>query len=140
VDQSVSSHTTALRDDAVLRRVRYLGSARDGLREWKVQRWTAIALIPLGLYFMASILSFANADQAAAIGWLSGLMPALLVMLLMVMALAHAYVGLRSVFADYVQGRGATFAAELVLRTATIVLLGGSILAILKVFLGRTGV
>ena len=40
------SNATALRDETVLRRVRQLGSARDGLREWRLQRLTAIALIP----------------------------------------------------------------------------------------------
>ena len=40
------SNATALRDETVLRRVRHLGSARDGLREWRLQRLTAIALDP----------------------------------------------------------------------------------------------
>ena len=47
------SNATALRDENVLRRVRHLGSARDGLQEWRLQRRTALALIPLGLYFVA---------------------------------------------------------------------------------------
>ena len=42
-------NATALRDETALRRVRHLGSARGGLKEWRVQRWTALALIPLGL-------------------------------------------------------------------------------------------
>ena len=41
------SNATALRDENVLRRVRHLGSARDGLAEWRLQRRTALALIPL---------------------------------------------------------------------------------------------
>jgi succinate dehydrogenase / fumarate reductase membrane anchor subunit len=52
-DSRSLSSSTALRDESVLRRVRHLGSARDGLREWRLQRWTALALIPLGLYFVA---------------------------------------------------------------------------------------
>ena len=138
MDTSGSSpHTAALRDDVVLRRVRYLGSARDGLSEWQLQRWTAIALIPLGVYLVASILCLASADRTTVANWLSGLVPALLVMLLMATALAHSHVGLRSIFADYVRERRALFAAELLLRAATSVLLGGSILAVLKIFLGR---
>jgi len=41
------SDTTALRDEVVPRHVRQFGSARDGLREWRLQRLTAIAVIPL---------------------------------------------------------------------------------------------
>ena len=43
-----ASDATALRDGTVMRRVRSLGSARDGFREWHLQRTTAVALIPLG--------------------------------------------------------------------------------------------
>jgi succinate dehydrogenase / fumarate reductase membrane anchor subunit len=49
-----------------MRRVRRLGSARDGIREWHPQRTTAVALIPLGLYFVASIVRLASASQATA--------------------------------------------------------------------------
>ena len=55
-----SSDSTALRDETMLRRVRHLGSARDGLREWQLQRTTALALIPLGLYFAAWSWGVAN--------------------------------------------------------------------------------
>jgi len=57
------ANATALRDEDVLRRVRHLGSARKGLWEWRLQRQTALALIPLGLYFVASMLLLALADQ-----------------------------------------------------------------------------
>jgi succinate dehydrogenase / fumarate reductase membrane anchor subunit len=56
------SDATELRDENVLRRVRHLGSARDGLWEWWLQRTTALALIPLGLYFVASMLRLATSD------------------------------------------------------------------------------
>ena len=65
------SNATSLRDENVLRRVRRLGSARDGLAEWRVQRRTAIALIPLGLYFVASMLRLATSDQMTAAAWLA---------------------------------------------------------------------
>ena len=131
------SNLTALRDESVLRRVRYLGSARSGLQEWRLQRWTALALIPLGLYFVASILRLAASDQMTAAAWLASPAPALLVILFVLAALAHALVGLRSVFADYVHTRGALFATDLLVRAITIMLAGASMLAVLKLFLSR---
>jgi succinate dehydrogenase / fumarate reductase membrane anchor subunit len=131
------SNSTALRDESVLRRVRHLGSARNGLQEWRLQRWTAIALIPLGLYFAASILRLATSDKMTAATWLSSPVPALLVILVVVAGLAHALVGMRSVFADYVHTRARLVVADLVVRAATIVLGGASVLAVLKIFLGR---
>ena len=132
-----SSNLTALGDESVLRRVRYLGSARSGLQEWRLQRWTALALIPLGLYFVASMLRLATSDQITATAWLASPAPALLVILFVIVGFAHALVGLRSVFADYVHTRSTLLATDLIVRGVTTVLGGASVLAVLKLFLGR---
>jgi succinate dehydrogenase / fumarate reductase, membrane anchor subunit len=131
------SNSTALRDGSIFRRVSHLGSARNGLQEWRLQRWTAIALVPLGLYFAASIVQLATSDRMNAAAWLASPVPALLVILFVLAGLAHALVGLRSVFADYVHRRATLVAANLIVRAATILLAGASILAVLKIFLGR---
>src|ERR1700688_4960937 len=99
---AVPSDTTALRDETMLRRVRQFGSARDGLSEWRLQRLTAIALIPLGLYFAASVLWLAKSDHLTAATWLASPVTALLMMLFVFAGLAHAVVGLRSVLPDHV--------------------------------------
>ena len=129
--------STALRDETMLRRVRQLGSARDGLGEWRLQRLTAVALIPLSLYFVASILSLATSDQTTAAAWLSSPLPALLVMLFVLAALAHALIGINSVFLDYVHTRARLVAAGLLVRAAAVILGAASVLAVLKLFLGR---
>jgi succinate dehydrogenase / fumarate reductase membrane anchor subunit len=131
------ANATALRDESVLRRVRHLGSARDGLQEWRVQRWTALALIPLGLYFAASMLRLATSDQTTAAAWFGSPVPALLVILFVIAALAHALVGLRSVLVDYVHTRVRLLVGDLLVRAATVILGTASVLAVLKLFLGR---
>jgi succinate dehydrogenase / fumarate reductase membrane anchor subunit len=128
---------TALRDGSVLRRVRHLGSAHNGLREWRLQRLTALALVPLGVYFAASMLRLATSGRITATQWLSSPVPALLVILLVVAGLAHMLAGLRSVFLDYVHTRARLVLANLLLRAATAILAGASVLAVLKLFLGR---
>jgi succinate dehydrogenase / fumarate reductase membrane anchor subunit len=136
-DTDSLSNSTALRDGSVQRRVRHLGSARDGLREWRLQRLTALALIPLGLYFTASLLRLATSDRLTAAEWLSSPVPALLVILFLLAGLAHMLIGLRSVFLDYVHTRARLLAAGLLVRAATALLIGASVLAVLKLFLGR---
>jgi succinate dehydrogenase / fumarate reductase membrane anchor subunit len=74
---AISPNTTALRDETMLRHVRQLGSARDGLSEWRLQRLTAIALIPLSLYFVASVLWLATSDRITAAAWLASPVTAL---------------------------------------------------------------
>ena len=134
---AVPSDTTALRDETMLRHVRQLGSARDGLSEWRLQRLTAIALIPLSLYFVASVLWLATSDRITAAAWLASPVTALLVMLFVLAGLAHALAGLRSVFLDYVHTRARLVAAGLFIRAAAVLLAGASVLAILKLFLGH---
>jgi succinate dehydrogenase / fumarate reductase membrane anchor subunit len=131
------SNATALRDENVLRRVRHLGSARDGLREWRLQRRTALALVPLGLYFVASMLQLATSDQMTAAAWLASPVPALLMILFVLALLAHAVVGLRSVLVDYVHTRTLLVTVELLVRATAVVLGGAGVLAVLKLFLGR---
>jgi succinate dehydrogenase / fumarate reductase membrane anchor subunit len=130
-------NATALRDETVLRRVRHLGSAREGLKEWRVQRWTALALIPLGLWFVVSMLSLATSAQVTAAAWLSSPAPALLTILFLVAVFAHAVVGLRSVLDDYVHTRARLVAADLLVRAIAIILCTAGVLAVLKLFLGR---
>ena len=131
------SDTTALRDEVVPRQIRQFGSARDGLREWRLQRLTAIALIPLSLYFAASILSIATLDRKTAADWLSLPVPALLVILVVLAGIMHALIGVRSVVLDYVHTRARLLAAELLFRAVAVILAGGAVLAVLKLFLGR---
>src|ERR1700736_3201080 len=131
------SNVTAERDQSILRRVRHLGSARNGSQEWRLQRRTALALIPLGLYFVASMLRLATSDHMSAAEWLASPIPALLTILFVLALLAHAVVGMRSVLVDYVHRRASLVAAELLVRGAAVVLGGASVLAVLKLFLGR---
>jgi len=130
-------NATALRDETVLRRVRHLGSAREGLKEWRMQRWTALALIPLGLYFVVSMLSLARSEQATAAAWLGSPVPAFLTILFLAALFGHAVVGLRSVLDDYVHTHARLVAADLLIRAMAIILGGAGVLAVLKLFLGR---
>jgi succinate dehydrogenase / fumarate reductase membrane anchor subunit len=89
------SDRATLRDEVVSRRVRQFGSARDGLREWRLQRLTAIAVIPLGLYFAASVLSLATSDRKTAADWLSLPVPVLVAILVVLAGITHALIGVR---------------------------------------------
>jgi succinate dehydrogenase / fumarate reductase, membrane anchor subunit len=80
-------------------------NARDGLREWRLQRLTAIAVIPLSLYFAASILSLATSDRKTAADWLWLPVSALVAILVVLAGITHALIGVRSVVLDYVHTR-----------------------------------
>ena len=54
-----------------LKSARGLGSAKDGTHHWMVQRLTAVALIPLVLWFVYGIASNFSADYVSVVQWLS---------------------------------------------------------------------
>jgi succinate dehydrogenase / fumarate reductase, membrane anchor subunit len=84
-------------------------NARDGLREWRLQRLTAIAVIPLSLYFAASVLSLATSDRKTAADWLSLPVSALVVILVVLAGITHALIDVCSVVLDYVHIRRRIF-------------------------------
>src|SRR5256885_16020025 len=102
----VLADATALRDETVLRRVRQSGSARDGLGEWQLQRKTALALIPLGLYFVGSMVWLATSGEATAAPWPGSPGPGLPTILFVIAPFLHAGVGLRSGALGYLATRG----------------------------------
>ena len=121
---------------APLTRVRGLGSAKDGTHHWWMQRVTAIALVPLLVWFVASMLSMVGAEHAAAAAWLSGPLAALLMVLFLATGFYHLMLGLQVVIEDYVEEGGTRIAAVLAVKFATIALGLASILATLRTSFG----
>lgn len=79
-----------------------LGSARDGVEHWRLQRVTAIALVPLTVWFAASLMARAGNDYAAFIAWLRMPFATILVVLLLTTLFYHTALGLQVVIEDYV--------------------------------------
>ncbi|QXQ06181.1 succinate dehydrogenase, hydrophobic membrane anchor protein [Sphingosinicellaceae bacterium] len=125
---------TALRESVRYRRVAGPGSGGNGRAEWRLQRLTALALIPLGLYFVVSVLHLATARSDTAANWLGRPANAFVMLLFVVATLSHAVVGLRSVLTDYVHGQGRLVGAGIVVGGLAITLCLAGVLAILKVF------
>ena len=46
-----------------LARVRGLGAAKEGVSHWWAQRLTALALVPLSLWFVASVVGLAGVNR-----------------------------------------------------------------------------
>ena len=93
-----------MRIQTPLARVRYLGSAREGSDHWWWQRLTAILLVPLTLWFVASIwwIVVSGASYEAFQNWLSGPVAAILMLLLVGALFYHLKLGLQVVIEDYV--------------------------------------
>ena len=89
-----------------LDRVRGLGAAKEGVAHWWAQRMTALALIPLTVWFVASIVGLAGADYDTTVDWVGRPLPAVLLLLLIAATFHHAQLGLQVVIEDYVHHEG----------------------------------
>ena len=114
-------------------RVRGLGSAKEGTHHWWMQRLTAIALIPLGIWFVISMISLAGADHAAASAWLANPLTAVLMLLLIIATFHHLQLGLQVVIEDYIHSEAAKMVCLIGLKLASFALGVAAVFAVLKV-------
>jgi succinate dehydrogenase / fumarate reductase membrane anchor subunit len=113
-----------------------LGSAKEGVEHWWRQRVTALALVPLVLWLVISLIGLVGADRAALVAWVRQPMPAMLLILLLVATFYHAALGLQVVIEDYIHGEAMKLGAIVVMRLLCIVFVARGILAVLKLALG----
>ncbi len=118
-----------------LGRARGLGSAKDGVGHWWLQRMTAVALVPLTLWFAAAIICQAGAGHAEVTAWLASPFPAIAMILLSIATFYHAALGLQVVIEDYVSSEGLRLAAIVAVKLACCALAVASIFAVLKIAL-----
>jgi succinate dehydrogenase / fumarate reductase, membrane anchor subunit len=128
----MSDPRVSMRSD--LARVRGLGPAHDGVSHWWAQRLTALALVPLTLWFVASIVGLAGADHATVAEWIAQPVPAMLLVLLIVATFHHAQLGLQVVIEDYVHAEGLKIAMILAVKGAAVLLAVAALFAVLRIF------
>lgn len=85
-----------------------LGSAKAGFGHWWTERITAVALIPLSVWFAASLIAYSGSNYQAFIGWLGSPITTVLMILLLLSLFWHAALGLQVVIEDYVHSRAKT--------------------------------
>jgi succinate dehydrogenase / fumarate reductase membrane anchor subunit len=113
-----------------------LGSAKEGVAHWWLQRLTAVALIPLALWFVASVIALAGADHIEVTEWLSAPLSAILMLLLIGASFYHAALGLQVIIEDYVHAEGVKFAALVLNKLICFALAVAGIFAVLKIAFG----
>lgn len=119
-----------------LARARGLGSAKDGTAHWVVQRITAVALVPLSLWFVVSILMLMHQDYVSVVNWMHAPWNAILLVLLVLTVYWHAYLGLQVVVEDYVHVAWVKVSAIVLLRLLAVVLTAIGIFVVLRIAFG----
>ena len=109
-----------------------LGSAKAGVGEWWVERVSAVALLPLTLWFSGSLIEQTDTDYATFIAWMRSPLVAILMVLLLIALFYHMALGLKVVIEDYVHS-GRKLALVLAVRLGCFALATAGVVATLRI-------
>ena len=111
-----------------------LGSAKEGVGHWWMQRLTAVALIPLSIWLAFSVAMLGSASYATVIAWLQSPVAVVLLILFIVATFYHTQLGLQVIVEDYVGG-WLKIVTLVLINFLCILLAVAGIIALLKIFL-----
>jgi succinate dehydrogenase / fumarate reductase, membrane anchor subunit len=113
-----------------LGRARGLGSAKDGVHHWWLQRVTAVFLIPLALWLMITVVSLPSLEVEAARALVAQPLHGIALFFTLALMLIHARLGLQVVIEDYVHCACVRIGLLLVVQAVAAV---GSLVALLAI-------
>lgn len=119
-----------------LSRVLGSGSAKDGTDHWWMQRMTALALLIVGIWFLASIGNLQTHSHAELAAWTGRPFNAVMLLLGSVVLAWHSSLGVQVVIEDYMHGRGLKTFALIVNKFTHVFLAGAALLAIMRLAVG----
>lgn len=125
------SNTPVMR--SYLGQVRGLGAGGSGVVEhWRVERITAIALVPLSIWFVVSVIRLLGATQPEVVHWVGHPVNTVLLLALIIMTFHHMQLGLQVVIGDYIHSKPLEYAATLANKGLALLLGLFAAVAVLK--------
>jgi succinate dehydrogenase / fumarate reductase membrane anchor subunit len=118
-----------------LKRIEGFGSARSGTQHFWHQRVTAVALVPLSIWFVASALAYVGAEQGAVAAYFAEPVNAVPMFLFILASTYHMSLGLQTIIEDYIHNEGQKIAALILNRFAAWAIGAASSFALIKMAL-----
>ncbi len=112
------------------------GSAAESIRRWWYQRLSAVALLPLSLWFIYDLSTLASLEYAVVRNWLATPSSVILFILFIPTLFFHAQSGMYEVIEDYVASERQKTAAIILVRFLATLCALASMLAITIIHLG----
>jgi succinate dehydrogenase / fumarate reductase, membrane anchor subunit len=109
-----------------------LGSAKEGIEHWWLQRITAVALVPLSLWFVIAIIRLVGADSDGVREWVGNPLPAIMLVLLLIATFYHAALGLQVVIEDYIHAELTKLGLVVIVRLGCFALAVAGMFAVLS--------
>ena len=110
-----------------------LGAAGTGTEHWLGQRLSAVALVPLTLWFAVSLLALPALDFNAVNTWVAAPLHAVLLALLIVAVVYHSSLGTQVVVEDYIHPPGLRVATLILFRLLHVALAVAGIFAVILI-------
>ena len=119
-----------------LKRARGYGSAHHGAGVWLAERMTGLALVPLGLWAVYSVLQLALVGYDGAVDFLGSPVNATLAVLTLTIVFHHMHMGMRVIIEDYIEHKPSRLLWITLSAAASLLGAAIAIISILKVALG----
>lgn len=109
---------------------------KQAVHHWRVQRLTAIILMPLCLWFIFTLAGMTTMDHAVVSAWIKSPLNSLMLLVFNLALFYHTHLGLQVVIEDYISNDN--FRNRTILISGIIMSGAGliSVLAVLKITLG----
>jgi succinate dehydrogenase / fumarate reductase membrane anchor subunit len=121
-----------------LGRVRGLGSTNDGVKHWWMQRLTGMALIPLTLWFVYSVVQMSGASHTEFTVWVGTQGNPVLLILLIICMFHHGQLGLQVVVEDYIPSESTKMTLLIAIKFAAIIFGTSAVFAVLRLTVGSS--
>lgn len=119
-----------------LGQARGLGSAKEGVQHWWLQRMTAVALLPLSLWFVFSVATHQMVSHAAIVAWLHNPLVAAVLVFYFAVLFYHSALGVQVVVEDYVGGNFKKIATLMLVKLVHGLVAVIAVFAVLKIAFG----
>ncbi len=130
IDKSASPVIDTRR--SALGRARGLGAAKTGAAHWWAERVTSVALLPLVLYFVISVLTLKGADHAAMAAYMAQPWNSVLYIALIAALFYHLDMGMQVVIEDYIRADVIRITVLLVIKSVIVLLALACLISVLK--------
>jgi succinate dehydrogenase / fumarate reductase membrane anchor subunit len=119
-----------------MRRVRGLGAAHSGTRDFWHQRVTSVAGIPLTIALFVIVIALLGRSHAAVVQILGSPIVAIIMLLFIINMAYHMWIGMQEIIVDYVHEDKLKLASLMANTFFVIAVVFASVFAILKISFG----